>query len=75
MKKKSKGASLGNGKSARVSLDSKGEEKRNTSFPIVGIGASAGGLEAFEQFFSQVPPDSGIAFILVSHLDPGIRHR
>src|SRR3989338_6668459 len=39
-------------------------------FPIVGIGASAGGLEAFEQFFTSVPPDSGMAFVLVSHLDP-----
>ncbi len=40
-------------------------------FPIVGIGASAGGLEAFEQFFKNMPPDSGMAFILVPHLDPG----
>ena len=39
-------------------------------FPIVGMGASAGGLEAFEQFFRSVPPDSGMAFVLVSHLDP-----
>ncbi|MFA7240687.1 MAG: chemotaxis protein CheB [Sulfuricellaceae bacterium] len=39
--------------------------------PIVGIGASAGGLEAFEQFFRHVPPDSGMAFVLVPHLDPG----
>jgi two-component system CheB/CheR fusion protein len=40
------------------------------SFPVVGIGASAGGLEAFEDFFSHMPQDSGIAFILVPHLDP-----
>ena len=39
-------------------------------FPIVGIGASAGGLEAFEQFFRRVPPDCGMAFVLVPHLDP-----
>jgi two-component system CheB/CheR fusion protein len=39
-------------------------------FPIVGIGASAGGLEASEQLFRKVPPDSGMAFVLVSHLDP-----
>ncbi len=39
-------------------------------FPIVALGASAGGLEAFEQFFRNVPPDIGLAFILVSHLDP-----
>lgn len=40
------------------------------SIPIVGIGASAGGLEAFEQFFRLIPIDSGIAFVLVPHLDP-----
>jgi two-component system, chemotaxis family, CheB/CheR fusion protein len=40
------------------------------SFPIVGIGASAGGLESFEEFFHNIISDSGIAFILVSHLDP-----
>jgi two-component system CheB/CheR fusion protein len=40
------------------------------SFPIVGIGASAGGLEAFEQFFTNMPPDNGMAFILIQHLDP-----
>lgn len=39
--------------------------------PIVGIGASAGGLEAFEQFFRNLAPDSGIGFVLVPHLDPG----
>ena len=40
------------------------------NFPIVGIGASAGGLEPFEQFFRHAPIDSGMAFVLVSHLDP-----
>jgi two-component system CheB/CheR fusion protein len=39
-------------------------------FPIVGIGASAGGLEALEQFFSHVPDNMGIAFIVIQHLDP-----
>lgn len=43
---------------------------RNSLFPIVGIGASAGGLEAFEQFFTHLPPDTGMAFVLVQHLDP-----
>ena len=46
------------------------ESVADTRFPIVGMGASAGGLEAFEQFFRSVPPDSGMAFVLVSHLDP-----
>lgn len=40
------------------------------SFPIVGLGASAGGLEAFEQFFAHVSPVSGMAYVLISHLDP-----
>ena len=39
-------------------------------FPVVGIGASAGGLAAFEAFFSAMPADSGVAFILVQHLAP-----
>ena len=39
-------------------------------FPIVGIGASAGGLEAFEVFLRNVPPKSGVAFVIVQHLDP-----
>ena len=39
-------------------------------FPIVGIGASAGGLEALEQFLRQVPVDCGLAFVVIQHLDP-----
>jgi two-component system CheB/CheR fusion protein len=37
---------------------------------VAGIGASAGGLDAFKRFFAAMPPDSGIAFVLVPHLDP-----
>lgn len=37
---------------------------------IVGIGASAGGLEAFKSFFSATPADTGMAFVLVQHLSP-----
>jgi len=37
---------------------------------VVGIGASAGGLAAFTTFFTHMPPDSGVAFVLVQHLDP-----
>ncbi|HEY5995772.1 MAG TPA: chemotaxis protein CheB, partial [Candidatus Deferrimicrobiaceae bacterium] len=44
--------------------------KENLPFPIVGIGASAGGLEALEKFLRQVPPESGMAFVIVQHLDP-----
>jgi two-component system CheB/CheR fusion protein len=39
-------------------------------FPIVGIGASAGGLEALELFLKNVPVRSGMAFVIVQHLDP-----
>jgi two-component system CheB/CheR fusion protein len=39
-------------------------------FPIVGIGASAGGLEVLELFLKNVPVDSGMAFVIVQHLDP-----
>jgi two-component system CheB/CheR fusion protein len=49
------------------------EAKRTgpSGFRIIGLGASAGGLEAFEQFFRKVPSNSGMAFVLVPHLDPG----
>jgi hypothetical protein len=39
-------------------------------FPIVGIGASAGGLEALDLFFANVPTDSRMAFVIIQHLDP-----
>jgi two-component system, chemotaxis family, CheB/CheR fusion protein len=38
--------------------------------PVVGVGASAGGLEAFQTFLQGVAPDSGLAYVLVQHLDP-----
>jgi len=41
-----------------------------SKFPIVGIGASAGGLEALEQFMTNVPENSGMAFVVIQHLDP-----
>jgi two-component system CheB/CheR fusion protein len=48
------------------------DEKAVPGFPIVGIGASAGGLAAFETFFSAMPADIGsdMAFVLVQHLAP-----
>ena len=47
-------------------------ERVDSGFPIVGIGASAGGLAAFESFFSGMPSDTdtGMAFVLVQHLAP-----
>lgn len=41
-----------------------------SNYPIVAIGASAGGLEAIEQFLTNVPADSGMAYIVIQHLDP-----
>src|SRR5437870_947267 len=41
------------------------------AFPIVALGASAGGLEALEEFFKHVPRDSGMAFVVVTHQHPG----
>ncbi len=39
-------------------------------FPMVGVGASAGGLDAFKNFLQAIPEKSGMAFVLVQHLDP-----
>src|SRR5712691_9997944 len=39
-------------------------------FPVVGVGASAGGLEALTAFLKHLPSDSGMAFVLIQHLDP-----
>ncbi|MCP5159297.1 MAG: EAL domain-containing protein [Gammaproteobacteria bacterium] len=53
-----------------ISANPPDETQSLNSFPIVGIGASAGGLEALKQFFRATPPDTGLAFVLVQHLDP-----
>jgi two-component system CheB/CheR fusion protein len=45
-------------------------DTEKSKFPIVGIGASAGGLEALEQFLGNVPANSGMAYVIVQHLDP-----
>jgi two-component system CheB/CheR fusion protein len=51
-------------------LEPQGEMPREPLL-IVALGASAGGLEALEQFFAEMPPDSGMAFVVVTHLHPG----
>ena len=55
-----------------TSADNSAGTAAHASFPIVGIGASAGGLAAFEAFFSGIPAgaDTGMAFVLVQHLAP-----
>jgi two-component system, chemotaxis family, CheB/CheR fusion protein len=58
-----------NRKSKVVSLKSK-TTSDPVMFPVVGIGASAGGLEALELFLSHVPESSGMAYVVIQHLDP-----
>jgi two-component system, chemotaxis family, CheB/CheR fusion protein len=41
-----------------------------TEFPIIGIGASAGGIDAFHSFFKHMPTDCGMAFVMILHLPP-----
>lgn len=43
---------------------------RTLGFPIVGVGASAGGLDAFSRLLQALPDDTGMAFVLVQHLSP-----
>ena len=47
-----------------------GGQKKRSGFPIVGMGASAGGLEALQEFFKAMSAGSGMAFVVVAHLDP-----
>jgi len=60
--------------SETVHLDSGNEADisppRGHPFPIVGVGASAGGLDAFTQLLQALPNSTGMAFVLVQHLDP-----
>ena len=44
--------------------------RATSSFPVVGVGASAGGLEAFRQLLAHVPANAGLALVLVQHLEP-----
>lgn len=55
------------GKALKVKTN---EKIDHNLFPIAGIGASAGGLEALELFFTNVPKDCGMAFVVIQHLDP-----
>src|SRR5690349_15406942 len=44
---------------------------RGRGFPIVAIGASAGGLQAFQALLQNLPNDAGMAYVLIQHLEPG----
>jgi two-component system CheB/CheR fusion protein len=54
----------------RPRADRPPEPSETTTFPIVGIGASAGGLEAFTQLLRALPTDTGMAFVFIQHLAP-----
>ena len=69
MKKKSSPTAAPKTPAKEIHLKAAGAPVK-AAFPIVGIGASAGGLEALEQFLKNVPVGSGVAFVIVQHLDP-----
>jgi two-component system CheB/CheR fusion protein len=52
------------------STQSRQAAPERAEFPVVAIGASAGGLETFRKLFDALPADAGMAFILIQHLDP-----
>lgn len=56
--------------SPETAIPSPEDQVPTAAFPIVGVGASAGGLEAFRQFLQAIPADTGMGFVLVQHLDP-----
>jgi two-component system, chemotaxis family, CheB/CheR fusion protein len=60
-----------NAPEGQVDQAENGERVEGPPMPIVAIGSSAGGLEALQEFFSNMPPDSGIAFVVVTHVRPG----
>lgn len=60
-----------NDRPARTPANQRVSSKRKSvDFPVVALGASAGGLDAFKKFFDAMPADSGMAFVLIQHLDP-----
>ena len=58
------------GAPARKSSPGKDAAVQSGTFPVVAIGASAGGLEAYKEFFQALPSGTGMAFVVVQHLDP-----
>src|SRR5262249_16997516 len=71
MASKKKNSEVGTKRGAREKLQSLLAQPISLhNFPVVGIGASAGGLEAFRQLLEHLPIDTGMAFVLVQHLDP-----
>ncbi|MEG4023391.1 chemotaxis protein CheB [Microcoleus sp. S13C4] len=55
---------------ADIKAEGKQQNNQNELFPVVGIGASAGGLEAFNQLLRHLPIDTGMAFVIIQHMLP-----
>src|SRR6266545_3618390 len=55
---------------ARRVRQSRAAPPNSNRFPVVAIGASAGGLEAITQLLKHLPADTGMAFVFIQHLDP-----
>ena len=71
MKKVSKKKPKSKAKTAAPASPAKSvESAEENSFPIVGVGASAGGFEAFADLLRHLPEKTGMAFVFVQHLDP-----
>ena len=58
-------------KKARLNLQSSSETKTENEFPIVGIGASAGGLEPITKLLENLPVQTGLSFVVIQHLATG----
>jgi two-component system CheB/CheR fusion protein len=69
-KKPTRTPSRAGGKSRATPAATASATPGSGAFPIVGIGASAGGLAALEEFFGAMPADSGMAFVVVTHQHP-----
>ena len=69
MKKQTNPVNSGNKRDKHCPKDAPSRQE-SLLFPVVGIGASAGGLEALDLFLQNVPAGSGMAFVIVQHLDP-----
>ncbi|MEG4456573.1 chemotaxis protein CheB [Microcoleus sp. N9_A1] len=56
----------------QADMDAEGKQQNNQNelFPVVGIGASAGGLQAFTKLLSHLPIDTGMAFVIIQHMLP-----
>ena len=74
MKKRSQSARKQRGPAEAAAAETPAPQEKgshtDSPFPVIGIGASAGGLEALELFLANVPAGSGMAFVIVQHLDP-----